>query len=1397
MVAMDCGCLERRPRCRQNRIEREKMAQTFTGRKRVRKFFGTIKEVAEMPNLIEVQKASYDQFLLVKEPLGGRPDEGLQAVFKSVFPISDFSNSSQLEFVKYEFEPPKYDVDECRQRGMTYAAPLKVTLRLIVFDIDEETGARSVKDIKEQDVYMGDIPLMTNNGTFIVNGTERVIVSQMHRSPGVFFDHDKGKTHSSGKLLFAARIIPYRGSWLDIEFDAKDIVYARIDRRRKIPVTSLLYALGLDGEQILRTFYKHVSYKRAKEGWRVPFDANRLKGYKAVNDLVDADTGRVVIEAGKKLTVRQARQLAEKGLKHLRMTDEELIGHYVAEDLANGRTGEIYMEAGEEITEKNLKVLIEAGYKELPLLDIDHVNVGAYIRNTLSVDKNMTREDALFDIYRVMRPGEPPTVETAEAMFRSLFFDSERYDLSAVGRVKMNMRLDLDAPDTMRVLRKDDIIAVIRTLVDLRDGKGEIDDIDHLGNRRVRSVGELMENQYRVGLLRMERAIKERMSSVDIDTVMPQDLINAKPAAAAVREFFGSSQLSQFMDQTNPLSEITHKRRLSALGPGGLTRERAGFEVRDVHPTHYGRICPIETPEGPNIGLINSLATYARVNKYGFVETPYRKVKDGRVTDEVIYLSAMEESRHTVAQANAQIDARGRFTEDLIVCRQAGDVHLVPRDKVDFMDVSPKQLVSVAAALIPFLENDDANRALMGSNMQRQAVPLVRAEAPFVGTGMEGVVARDSGASISARRTGIVDQVDATRIVVRATGETDPTKPGVDIYRLMKYQRSNQNTCINQRPLVKVGDSVDKADIIADGPSTDLGELALGRNVLVAFMPWNGYNFEDSILLSERIVKDDVFTSIHIEEFEVMARDTKLGPEEITRDIPNVSEEALKNLDEAGIVYIGAEVHAGDILVGKITPKGESPMTPEEKLLRAIFGEKASDVRDTSLRVPPGVQGTVVEVRVFNRHGVEKDERALAIEREEIERLAKDRDDEQAILDRNVYGRLAELLEGRQGIAGPKGFKKDSKITKAVLDEYPRSQWWLFASPNDKLMAEIEAIRKQYDESKKLLEQRFLDKVEKLQRGDELPPGVMKMVKVFVAVKRKIQPGDKMAGRHGNKGVVSKIVPVEDMPFLEDGTQVDIVLNPLGVPSRMNVGQILETHLGWACAGLGLKIGQAVDAYNLKHDARPLKDMLKKVYGDDETIKSLSEEGLIELGGNLRHGVPIATPVFDGAKEADIEKMLDLAGLDHSGQVNVFDGRTGEVFDRKVTVGYIYMLKLHHLVDDKIHARSIGPYSLVTQQPLGGKAQFGGQRFGEMEVWALEAYGAAYTLQEMLTVKSDDVAGRTKVYEAIVRGDDTFEAGIPESFNVLVKEMRSLGLNVDLHNSKQQRQGSDTAEAAE
>ena len=1368
------------------------MAQTFTGRKRFRKFFGKIREVATMPNLIEVQKSSYDQFLMVEEPKGGRLDEGLQAVFKSVFPITDFSGSAMLEFVKYEFELPKYDVDECRQRGMTFAAPLKVTLRLIVFDVDADTGAKSVKDIKEQDVYMGDIPLMTSNGTFIVNGTERVIVSQMHRSPGVFFDHDKGKTHSSGKLLFAARIIPYRGSWLDIEFDAKDIVYARIDRRRKIPVTSLLYALGMDSEDILSTFYNRITVsKDKKDGWRMPYDPTRMRGFKATADLIDADSGEVVLEAGKKLAVREAKKLAEKGLKALRMTSEELAGRYLAEDMVNMKTGEIYAEAGEEITEKMLKMLVAEGYHDIATLDIDHVTIGGYIRNTLVGDKNMTREDALFDIYRVMRPGEPPTVDTAEAMFHSLFFDSERYDLSAVGRVKMNMRLDLTAEDTVRILRKDDILAVVKTLVELRDGKGEIDDIDHLGNRRVRSVGELMENQYRVGLLRMERAIKERMSSVEIDTVMPQDLINAKPAAAAVREFFGSSQLSQFMDQTNPLSEITHKRRLSALGPGGLSRERAGFEVRDVHPTHYGRICPIETPEGPNIGLINSLATFARVNKYGFIETPYRKVRDGRVTDEVVYLSAMEEGKYAVAQANAPIDKTGKFVEDLVISRQAGEVLLLPVDRVDFMDVSPKQLVSVAAALIPFLENDDANRALMGSNMQRQAVPLVKADAPFVGTGMESVVARDSGAAIAARRTGVVDQVDATRIVIRATEDLDPTKSGVDIYRLMKFQRSNQNTCINQRPLVRVGDIVKKGEILADGPSTDLGDLALGRNVLVAFMPWNGYNFEDSILLSERIVKEDVFTSIHIEEFEVMARDTKLGPEEITRDIPNVSEEALKNLDEAGIVYIGAEMQPGDILVGKITPKGESPMTPEEKLLRAIFGEKASDVRDTSLRVPPGVTGTVVEVRVFNRHGVDKDERAQAIEREEIERLAKDRDDEQAILDRNTYARLADVLIGQAPVAGPKGFKKDTTLTRELINDYPRSQWWQFAVIDDRLMTEMEAMQKQYDESKKRLEQRFLDKVEKLQRGDELPPGVMKMVKVFVAVKRKIQPGDKMAGRHGNKGVVSRIVPIEDMPFLEDGTHADIVLNPLGVPSRMNVGQILETHLGWAAAGLGRKVSKAVDAYLKTQDIAPLREEMKAIYSPGE-LDGLTDEELAEAGNNVRRGVPMATPVFNGAKEADIEQMLEMAGLDRSAQSTLYDGRTGEPFDRKVTMGYIYMLKLHHLVDDKIHARSIGPYSLVTQQPLGGKAQFGGQRFGEMEVWALEAYGAAYTLQEMLTVKSDDVAGRTKVYEAIVRGDDTFEAGIPESFNVLVKEMRSLGLNVELTASKPTRgAGSD------
>ncbi|MEP5975667.1 MAG: DNA-directed RNA polymerase subunit beta [Nitratireductor sp.] len=1373
---------------------------SFTSRKRVRKDFGRISEASPMPNLIEVQKSSYDLFLQKDVAIEDRQVLGLQEVFKSVFPIKDFSERAMLEFVSYEFETPKYDVEECQQRGITFAAPLKVTLRLVVWDVEEETGSRSIRDIKEQDVYMGDMPLMTSNGTFIVNGTERVIVSQMHRSPGVFFDHDKGKSHSSGKLLFAARVIPYRGSWLDIEFDAKDIVHARIDRRRKIPATSLLMALGMDGEEILSTFYNKLSLVRDGENWRIPYSADRFRGRKTVLDLVDADSGEVVVEAGKKITARQAKQLGEKGLKAIRATEEDIFGSYLAEDIVNPATGEIYLEAGDELDEKTLKVLDEAGVQEVQVLDVDHVNIGAYIRNTLAVDKNEGRQDALFDIYRVMRPGEPPTLETAEAMFNSLFFDSERYDLSAVGRVKMNMRLELETDDTMRVLRKEDIVAVVRTLVDLRDGKGEIDDIDNLGNRRVRSVGELMENQYRVGLLRMERAIKERMSSIEIDTVMPQDLINAKPAAAAVREFFGSSQLSQFMDQTNPLSEITHKRRLSALGPGGLTRERAGFEVRDVHVTHYGRICPIETPEGPNIGLINSLATFARVNKYGFIESPYRKIVDGKVSSDVVYLSAMEEAKHYVAQANAKLDKDGGFVEEFVICRHAGEVMMTPRDNVDLMDVSPKQMVSVAAALIPFLENDDANRALMGSNMQRQAVPLVRAEAPFVGTGMEPIVARDSGAAIGARRTGIVDQVDATRIVIRATDDVDAAVSGVDIYRLQKFQRSNQNTCINQRPLVKVGDRIEKGDIIADGPSTDLGDLALGRNVLVAFMPWNGYNYEDSILLSERIVRDDVFTSIHIEEFEVAARDTKLGPEEITRDIPNVSEEALKNLDEAGIVYIGAEVQPGDILVGKITPKGESPMTPEEKLLRAIFGEKASDVRDTSMRMPPGTFGTVVEVRVFNRHGVEKDERAMQIEREEIERLAKDRDDEQAILDRNTYARLADMLVGKEPIAGPKGFKKGSKLTKEMLDDYPRSQWWQFAVDAEKLQSELEALRGQYDDSKNALEQRFMDKVEKVQRGDEMPPGVMKMVKVFVAVKRKIQPGDKMAGRHGNKGVVSKIVPVEDMPFLEDGTHADIVLNPLGVPSRMNVGQILETHLGWACAGMGNKIGELIEAYKAGGDIKPLRTTLESIYPDNdrnEPVRRYDDDSVMRLAEQVKRGVSIATPVFDGAHEANINEMLAQAGLHESGQSTLYDGRTGETFDRQVTVGYIYMLKLHHLVDDKIHARSIGPYSLVTQQPLGGKAQFGGQRFGEMEVWALEAYGAAYTLQEMLTVKSDDVAGRTKVYEAIVRGDDTFEAGIPESFNVLVKEMRSLGLNVELENTRVDDEPAQLPDAAE
>ncbi len=1389
--------------------------ESYTGKKRIRRSFGQIQEVCDMPNLIQIQRASYEEFLQADVPASERTMSGLQEVLTSAFPIKDFAGKAEIDFVSYEFEEPKYDVEECIQRDMTYAAPLRVTLRLSVFDIDEETGLKSIRDIKEQDVYLVDMPMMTDNGTFVVNGTERVIVSQMHRSPGVFFDHDGGKTHSSGKYLFSARVIPYRGSWLDFEFDAKDILNVRIDRRRKLPSTTFLRALyseateaylaectkkgetpdplrleGMTNEEILRSFYRINTYKAGKKGWTAGYDAEKYRGAKLAYDLVDAKTGKAVLDAGTKINARKAKQLAEDGLKEILISDEQIIGSFIATDLFNEKTGEVLIEAGDELTEEALNTFKTLGQTEIDVLNIDNNNYGPWLRNTLAADKTSTREEALIDIYRVMRPGEPPTVESAQDLFNSLFFDPERYDLSAVGRVKMNGRLNLDSDPEFRILCKADILAIAKYVHDLKDGYGEVDDIDNLSNRRVRSVGELMENQVRLGLLRMERAIRERMSSVEIDTYMPHDLINSKPAQAAVREFFGSSQLSQFMDQTNPLSEITHKRRLSALGPGGLTRERAGFEVRDVHPTHYGRICPIETPEGPNIGLINSLSTFARVNKYGFIESPYRRVVKGQVTDEVVYMTAMEESRYTIAQANAELTDKGGFESDFVSCRQAGENLMASPDQIEFMDVSPKQIVSVAASLIPFLENDDANRALMGSNMMRQAVPLLRSEAPLVGTGMESVVARDSGAAVVARRSGIVTKVDATRIVIQATEDLSTEKPTADIYRLRKFQRTNQNTNINQKPLVKVGDKIKAGDIIGDGPSTQFGELALGRNVLVAFMPWNGYNFEDSILVNERIVRDDVYTSIHLEEFEVVARDTKLGTEEITRDIPNVGEEALRHLDESGIVYIGAEVQPGDILIGKVTPKGESPMTPEEKLLRAIFGEKASDVKDSSLRLPPGVAGTVVEVRVFNRRGVDKDARSMSIERQEITRLSKDRDDERSILETSFYDRLKELLTGQTVASAPKAtnVKKGTKLDKKTLEDVPHGVWRQLAVEDDKRMAEIEAMTDTFNQAIDALEKRFENKVEKLQRGDELAPGVMKMVKVFIAVKRKMQPGDKMAGRHGNKGVISRIMPSEDMPYLEDGTPVDLVLNPLGVPSRMNVGQILETHMGWASANLGRQIGDMLDAFKDvkspdKAEMDGLKGKLKTVYGDrefDSKVSKLSDADMVDMSQNLRSGVPIATPVFDGANEADIDIALKNAGLDTTGQMVLIDGRTGERFDRKVTVGYKYLLKLHHLVDDKIHARSIGPYSLVTQQPLGGKAQFGGQRFGEMEVWALQAYGAAYTLQELLTIKSDDVAGRSKVYESIVRGEDNFEIGIPESFNVLVKELKALGLNVEL-----------------
>jgi DNA-directed RNA polymerase subunit beta len=1393
-----------------------KMIKSEINHRRVRKNFGKIETVAEMPNLIDVQISSYKQFLQADVPADKREDMGLQAVFKSVFPIHDFAGRGDLEFVKYELDQPKSDVQECLKRDLTFAAPVRATLRLMVWDIDEATGARTIRDIKEQDVYMGDLPMMTDRGTFVVNGTERVVVSQMHRSPGVFFGHDNGETHSSGKFLFSARIIPYRGSWIDFEFDARDLVDVRIDRRRKLPATTLLYALdseyteqkrleaakegktidpadviGMSKEEILNYFYETITLTRDKKGWKTEYNADRMKGTKLAYDLVNAETGEVVLAKGEKLTPALSKKLVKDGLKEIRVDESDLFGRFVAMDMIDEKTGEVLMEAGDELSEDDFKKLQELKIKEIPVLHIDYTNVGPYIRNTLVADKSASREEALIEMYKIMHPGELPVVETADNTFRSLFFDQERYDLSAVGRVKMNMRLGFtneEVDPSVRVLRKADILKIMKTLVEIKDGHGEIDDIDNLGNRRVRPVGELMENQYRIGLLRLERLVREHMTSSEIDTVMPSDLVNAKPLATAVREFFASSQLSQFMDQNNPLSEITHKRRLSALGPGGLTRDRAGMEVRDVHPTHYGRICPIESPEGQNIGLINSLATYARVNEYGFIETPYRKVVDKKVTDEVVYMSAMEEARHTIAQANSELDAKGCLAGEFVTARQAGEVIQARSEEVDLIDVSPRQVVSVAAGLIPFLENDDANRALMGSNMQKQAVPLLKNESPLVGTGMERVVAKDSKAAVSALRTGIVQSVDAARIVIRATEDLSATASGVDIYNLAKFQRSNTGTCMTQKPLVKVGEKVEKGDIIADGPCTEMGELALGRNILVAFMPWNGYNYEDSILVSERIARDDVFTSIHLEELEVTARDTKLGQEEVTRDIPNVGEEALRNLDETGVIYIGAEVKAGDILVGKVTPKGETVMTPEEKLLRTIFGEKAADVRDSSLRVPPGISGTVVDVRVFTRRGLQKDERALSIEQSEIAKLTKDRDDKKAILQGDFATRIRAVLVG-QAITKAESFKAGHKLTEEDLAGCNMPALRKINVKDDKVMQEVEQMIATYDEADKALQADFEDRVTKLQRGDDMLPGELKKIKVFIAAKRKLQPGDKMSGRHGNKGVVSRVLPIEDMPYTEDGTPMDIVLNPLGVPSRMNVGQILETHLGYACHELGKQIDVAVkQVQNNQAKVEDLRKALKDVYGDREYTKKIakmSDEEVVQMSQNLKDGLPIATPVFDGAHGEDIDAMLKKAGLPVSGQVTLYDGRTGDAFDRKVTIGYMYMLKLHHLVDEKIHARSIGPYSLVTQQPLGGKAQFGGQRFGEMEVWALEAYGAAYTLQEMLTIKSDDVSGRIAAYETIIRGDTSFEAGIPESFNVLVKEMRSLGLDVELNQNEQ------------
>jgi DNA-directed RNA polymerase subunit beta len=1353
------------------------MNVSLTKKKRYRKSFGRNTLITSMPNLIEVQKISYDNFLQFNTHSDKRENKGLQQVFNSIFPIEDASGAATLEFVKYEF-------GDAFKRGGNYSASLKVTLRLIVWDVDEDSGSREVKGIKEQEVYMGDIPLMTDKGTFVVNGTERVVVSQMHRSPGVFFDHDKGKTHVSGKYLYSARVIPYRGSWLDFEFDTKEILFFRIDRKRKLPVSTLLYALGLSIQDVVDTFYSKLIYIRKGEKWITNFDPEALKGAKLSHDLVNADNGEVLLEAGKKLTARMAKKFKEDGLEHYIVDSNDLVGKCLAQDFVNGDTGEVVFTVCHELSEADISLVKDFKVDSISVLAIDKFRVGPYIRNTIVSDKSQTKDDALIEIFKVLRPGEPPTVEAAEVLFKGLFFDFDRYDLSEVGRVKLNARLNLDIEEANTLLTKDDILLIIKTLIKIRDGFEEIDDIDHLGNRRVRSVGELIENQFRIGLVRIERAILERLSAVDVDTVMPHDLINSKLLVSVIRDFFTTSQLSQFMDQTNPLSEITHKRRLSALGPGGLTRDRASFEVRDVHTTHYGRICPIETPEGQNIGLINSMATFARVNALGFIESPYRKVVNGYVTDEVIYLSAILEDKYIIAQANSPVSDDGKFIDDLISCRHNGDFVMSKPEDIDFVDVSPMQVVSVAAALIPFLENDDANRALMGSNMQRQAVPLIKSEAPFVGTGIEGIVAKDSGATVVATHNGVVEQVDATRIVIRSTDKVAGDLVGVQIYNLQKFKRSNHNTCINQKPLVAVGDIIHQGDVIADGPCTDMGELALGKNVLVAFMPWNGYNFEDSILISRRIVEDDVFTSIHIEEFEVVARDTRLGPEEITRDIPNVMEESLRHIDEAGIVHIGAEVKAGDILVGKVTPKSESPMTPEEKLLRAIFGEKAADVRDSSLHVPPGVSGTVVDVQVVSRRGVDKDERTLAIERQQIIALEKDKNVELQILSKVVYSKIEALLIGQKFVSGPKGMKAGQSITASDLDDISKGQMWSVVVEDDKIMEELHSIKKGFDEATMVLEKGFAQAVDRIKTGDDLPQGALKVVKVYIAAKHKLQPGDKMAGRHGNKGVISCILPVEDMPYLPSGDVVDIVLNPLGVPSRMNIGQILETHLGWAAANLGKQVRDALDVYYASNkDTQPLRRCLNEIYEDKtslEFIKALQDKELVEMSENISHGIPFATPVFDGAKEDDIVRMLEKSGVKSSGQMKLIDGRTGEYFDREITVGYIYMLKLHHLVDDKIHARSIGPYSLVTQQPLGGKSHFGGQRLGEMECWALQAYGAAYTLQEMLTVKSDDVTGRIKVYESIIRGDQNFETGIPESFNVMIKELRSLCLNFEL-----------------